>query len=137
MSRESGWVVKDFKRVNEVTGEPLTFQFVIDTQLFERTLTPFVDNLDRLGIDAVLRKVESNIMMNRLRTYNYDLTIRKFYTYRVPFPDRMRSQFATKNADPPNMTNYAGIKNPAIDFLIEKIAETRARVSFCSTEITF
>ena len=120
--RESGWVVKDFKRVNEVTGEPLTFQFVIDTQLFERTLTPFVDNLDRLGIDAVLRKVESNIMMNRLRTYNYDLTIRKFYTYRVPFPDRMRSQFATKNADPPNMTNYAGIKNPAIDFLIEKIA---------------
>ncbi len=120
--RDAGWIVKDFRRVNAKTGERLAFQIVVDTQMFDRMLTPFVDNLRRLGIDAVIRKVETNIMTNRLRTYDYDTTVRKFYTYRVPFPDRMRSQFAAKSADPVNMTNYAGIKNPVVDYLIEKVA---------------
>ena len=64
-------------------------------------------------------------MTNRRRAYDYDATIRKYYTYRVPFPDRLRSQFASKNADPPNMTNYAGMRNPVVDFLVEKIAGAR------------
>ena len=85
-------------------------------------LTPYVDNLKRLGIDTVLRKVENNLMVNRLRTYDYDATIRKFYTFNVPYPSRMRSQFTSQYADPPNMLNYAGIKDPAVDFIVEKIA---------------
>jgi len=120
--REAGWVVKDFVRVNEKTGEPLTFDFVISSTYFELMLTPYVDNLKRLGIHTLLRKVENNLMVNRLRNYDFDATIRKFYSFNVPFPSRMRSQFTSQYADPPNMTNYAGIKNPAVDFMIEKIA---------------
>ena len=120
--REAGWVVKDFVRVNEKTGEPLTFDFVISRTDFELMLTPYVDNLKRLGIHTVLHKVENNLMVNRLRSYDFDATIRKFYTFNVPSPSRMRSQFSSQYADPPNMTNYVGIKNPAVDFLVEKIA---------------
>ncbi len=121
--QEAGWVIKDFQRLNKETGELFEFEFVISTTEYERMLTPFVDNLKRLGINTVLRKVENNLMINRLRTYEYDATMRKFYTYRVPFPVRMRSQFTSQYADLPNMTNYAGIKNPAVDFLVEKIAQ--------------
>ena len=120
--REAGWVVKDYVRVNEKTGEPLTFDFVISRTDFELMLTPYVDNLKRLGIHTELRKVENNLMVNRLRNYDYDATIRKFYSFNVPFPSRMRSQFTSQYADPPNMMNYAGIKNPAVDFMVEKIA---------------
>ena len=120
--REAGWVVKDFVRVNEKTGEPLTFEFVVSRNEFELMLTPYVDNLKRLGIHTVLRKVENNLMVNRLRGYDFDATIRKFYSFNVPFPSRMRSQYTSQYADRPNMTNYAGIKNPAVDMLIEKIA---------------
>ena len=120
--REAGWVVRDFVRVNEETGAPFTFEFVISRGDFERMLTPYVDNLRYLGIQAVLRKIENNLMVNRLRTYDFDATIRKFYSFNVPFPWRMRSQFTSQNADRPNMLNYAGIRNPAVDFLVEKIA---------------
>ena len=120
--REAGWVVEDFVRVNEKTGEPLTFEFVISRSDFEQMLTPYVENLKRLGIHTVLRKLENNLMVNRLRTYDYDATIRKFYTFTVPYPSRMRSQFTSQYADSPNMLNYAGIKNPAVDSLVEKIA---------------
>ena len=119
--RQAGWVVRDLTRVNEESGEPMTFEFVISTSEFERMLTPFVDNLKRLGINAVLRKVENNLMINRLRTYDYDATMRKYYTYKIPFSARLRNQFTSRYADPPNMTNYPGIKNPAVDYLVEKV----------------
>lgn len=122
---EAGWVIRDFARVNEKTGEHLTFDFVVSSNLFERSLTPFVENLQRLGIDAVIRKVENNLMVNRLRSYDYDATIRKFYTYVIPFPYRMRQQFTSQYADTQNMLNYAGIKNPVVDILVEKVAESR------------
>ena len=118
--REAGWVVKDFTRINERTGDPLSVEFVISFVDFERMLTPFLDNLKRLGINAVLRKVENNIMVNRLRAYDYDATMRKFYTYTVPFPTRLRSQFTSQYADPSNMLNYSGIKNPVVGFYRRK-----------------
>lgn len=120
---EAGWVVEDFRRINSSTGEPFAFDFIVAGADHERMLTPFVDNLKRLGIDAVLRKVESNLMVNRLRNYDYDATMRKFYTFRIPFPARLRDQFTSARADQPNMTNYAGIKNPVVDFLVEKITQ--------------
>ncbi len=123
--REAGWVVEDLVRVNEKTGEPFAFEFIVSRSDFELMLTPYVDNLKRLGIHTVLRKVDNNLMINRLRSYDYDATIRKFYTFNVPYPSRMRSQFTSQYADPPNMWNYAGIKDPAVDFLVEKIARAR------------
>ena len=118
---DAGWVVRDFVRVNEETGEPLTFEFAVSTLAHERMLIPFVDNLKRLGIHALLRRMESNLMVNRLRSYDFDMTIRKFYTFKIPRPARLRGQFTSRYADPPNMTNYAGIKNPVVDFLVEKV----------------
>ena len=118
---DAGWVVRDFVRVNEETGEPLTFEFAVSSIAHERMLVPFVDNLKRLGIQAVLRRMENNLMINRLRTYDFDTTIRKFYTFKIPQPARLRSQFTSRYADPPNMTNYAGIKDPVVDHLVEKV----------------
>ena len=128
---EAGWVVRDFVRVDEDTGVPLTFEFAVSTIAHERMLIPFVDNLKRLGIRAVLRRMESNLMVNRLRSYDFDMTIRKFYTFKIPRPARLRGQFTSRNADPPNMTNYAGIKNPVVDFLVEKVvsATTEAEMN--------
>ena len=122
---EAGWVIKDFKRVNAATGEPFTVEFIVRYGLHERMLVPFVENLKRLGVDAVLRKLESNLMTNRLRNYDFDATIRKIYTFMVPIPARMRSSYKSQSADQPAQTNLPGIKNPAVDFLVEKVLNAR------------
>ena len=122
---EAGWVIKDFKRVNAQTGEPFTVEFIVRFDLHERMLVPFVENLKRLGIDAVLRKLESNLMINRLRNYDFDATIRKLYTFMVPIPARMRSTYKSQSADQPAQTNLPGIKNPVVDFLVEKVLNAR------------
>ena len=120
--KEAGWIIKGFERVSVETGERMSFDFVISSRDHERMLVPFAENLKRLGIDAVLRRVEGTLMTNRLRTYDYDATIRKVYTWKLPNAVAMRSQFTSQYADLPNMRNYPGIKNPAVDYLIEKIA---------------
>ena len=119
--REAGWIVKDFKRVHKDTGEPLTFKFIVSVGDHERMLVPYVDNLKRLGIDASLRKIERNLMVNRLRNYDYDTLVRKIYTFKIPYTNRIRSQFTSQYADLPNMLNYGGMENPVIDYLVEKI----------------
>lgn len=117
---EAGWVVRDFKRVQEKTGEPFALEFVVSYVDHERMLLPFVDNLRRLGIEANLRKVDSNQMINRLRTYDFDATIQKYYQFKIPIPSWMRSYFLSRYVDEPNMLNYAGVSSPAVDFLVEK-----------------
>lgn len=119
--QEAGWVVRDFVRVNAQTGERLAFEFVISYAEHERMLVPFVDNLKRLGIDAKLKKVETNLMVNRMRTYDFDATMRKVYTFKLPYPRRIRNQFTSDYADRPNMMNYGGIQNPVVDALVEAI----------------
>ena len=128
---EAGWVIEDFKRVNTETGEPFTLEFIVRYGLHERMLVPFVDNLKRLGIDAALRKLESNLMTNRLRNYDFDATIRKLYTFMVPIPARMKSTYKSQSADQPSQTNLPGIKNPVVDLLVEKVlnAKTEAEMN--------
>lgn len=117
---EAGWVVKDFKRVKEETGEPFTLEFVVSAGDHERMLLPYVDNLKRLGIEAVLRKVDSNLMSNRLRRYQFDATIQQYYQFKIPVPSWLRSSFLSRYVDQPNMGNFAGVDSPAVDFLVEK-----------------
>ena len=121
--KEAGWVVRDQQRVNADTGEQMRFDIIIAYIDHERMMTPYVDNLRRLGIDVALRRVESNLMINRLRTYDYDTTMRKIYTFALPYPNRMRFQFTSRYADQENMQNYSGLKDPVIDFLVERVAE--------------
>ena len=123
---DAGWVVRDFERVHEATGERLSFEFIVGNHEHERMLTPFVENLERLGIAATLRRIEGNAMTNRLRTYDYDATVRKVYTWKVPFPTPMRQMFTSPYVDTPTMTNYAGIKNPVVDSLVDMVTKARS-----------
>ena len=123
---EAGWVLRDFRRVNAATGEPLRFEIMVRLREHERMLVPYVENLKRLGVEATVRRVESNIYTNRARHYDFEMTMQKIYTHSIPQPARTRSHMHSESADLPNLFNYPGIRNPAVDTLIEKViaAET-------------
>lgn len=123
--RDAGWIIKDFKRVHQDTGAPLNFEIVVWLNDHEKMVVPFVDNLKRLGIDVVLRKVELNIMTSRKRNFDYDAMVHKVYTFNIPSPARIRSQFTSAYADVQNMENYGGIKNPAVDTLVQQVIDAR------------
>jgi microcin C transport system substrate-binding protein len=125
---EAGWVVEDMILVNAETKQPLAFEILLVSQAFERIMLPLVRNLKRLGIDARLRLVDQSQYINRLRAFDFDMIIGSWGQSESP-GNEQRSYWSSVAADSNASRNYAGIKNPVIDELIERLITAPTRES--------
>ena len=76
--KQAGWVVRDLKLVNVETGQPLAFEILLDDPTFERITLPFVKNLERLGVSARVRTVDSAQYEYRTKQFDFDMTVGLF-----------------------------------------------------------
>jgi len=117
--QEAGFHIKDGKRVAP-TGEAITIEFLLDEPSFEPHHALYIKNLSRLGIDAMIRLVDSAQYQARLKQFDFDLTIERFSFSATP-GDSLRPFFSSRAAKLSGSYNLAGIADPVIDDLIEKI----------------
>ncbi len=117
---EAGWPVKGQERVNAKTGKPLTFEVLLVSPLFERIVLPFAKNLERLGIKIRVRTVDSAQYRRRLDTHDYDMIVSSFGQSLSP-GNEQRDFWGSASADSEGGRNFIGIKDPAIDALIDKL----------------
>ena len=127
---QAGWTVAEGRLV-DASGAPMTIEFMIDTPLFERIIAPYVANLKRLGIDASIRIVDSAQFMSRVQTYDYDVMISRFTMRRTPGVEH-RNFWGSAAADSPGGNNLAGVREPAVDALIERLGTARSRAELKS-----
>jgi microcin C transport system substrate-binding protein len=129
---DAGYVIKGGKRV-DAKGEPVTFEFLIDEQTFEPHHMPFIKNLKTLGIEAILRIVDPVQYRARVDDFDFDVTVDRAGFSTIP-GDSLRSYFSSQAAATKGTRNLAGIADPAIDALIEKIiaADTREQLVFAA-----
>jgi microcin C transport system substrate-binding protein len=129
---DAGYVVKDGKRLDP-KGQPVTIEFLIDEPTFEPHHMPYIKNLAVLGIAATLRIVDAVQYRKRVDDRDFDITVERFGFSTTP-GDELRSYFSSRSASINGSQNLAGIADPVIDALIEKIiaADTRpALVTAC------
>jgi microcin C transport system substrate-binding protein len=122
---DAGYPVKGGKRVN-ARDEPITFEFLIDEPTFEPHHMPFIKNLKTLGIEATIRIVDPVQFQARSDEFDYDVRIDRMSFSTTP-GDSLRAYFSSRAASTRGSQNYAGIADPAIDALIEKIIEAANR----------
>ena len=115
--KEAGWVVKDKKLVNEQTGEPMAFEILLDDPSFERVTLPFTKNLERLGVTARVRTVDTAQYQNRIDTFDFDMTVMVWPQSLSPGNEQL-DFWSSERADTPGSRNLAGIKDPAVDALV-------------------
>jgi len=125
---EAGWEVRNLQLVNRETGEPFQFEMLLASKTFERILLPFSRNLRRLGIDARIRLVDQSQYINRLRSFDFDMISLGWGQTDSP-GNEQRDYWGSRGADSEGSRNYAGIKNPAIDELIELVITAPDRES--------
>ena len=125
---QAGWVVRDLKRVNEQTGQPMSFEILLVSAEFERICLPFVRNLAKLGIEARVRLVDESQYINRVGTYDYDIIVSGWGQSDSPGNEQL-AYWSTLAADTPRSANYAGIKDPVVDQLIELLIKAPTRES--------
>ncbi|MEN3379984.1 MAG: microcin transport system substrate-binding protein [Hyphomicrobiales bacterium] len=123
--QQAGYPIKDGKRM-DAKGAPVTAEFLIDEPTFQPHHMPFIKNLAVLGIDATLRIVDPVQYRKRVDEFDFDITVERFNFSTTP-GDSLRNYFTSQSARVNGTQNLAGIADPVVDALIEKIlaAETR------------
>ncbi|HET9903357.1 MAG TPA: extracellular solute-binding protein [Xanthobacteraceae bacterium] len=126
LMREAGWIVRDHKLVNAKTGEPFTVEFLDNDPNSERLNLFYKPSLERLGITVTVRTVDDSQYENRLRNWDFDI-ITAVWPESLSPGNEQRDYWSSAAADRPGSRNYAGIRNPAVDALIERIIYAKDR----------
>ena len=126
----AGWQVRD-GILTHASGTKFEFEFLIKEPLFERWIVPYLQNLQRLGIKGTLRNIDPTQYINRMNTYDFDMTIGDFpWGGESSSPgNEQREKWTTAAADRTGGDNWGGIKNPAIDAIVEDLIKAPTRES--------
>ena len=128
---DAGWIIKDGKRINKVTGIPLKFTILLVSPEFERIALPFARNLKKIGIEAKVRTVDSAQYERRLENFSFDMAVVSLGQSLSP-GNEQRDFWHSTSATINGSRNYSGVSNPAVDFLIDKIIGAKDRKSLVS-----
>ncbi len=122
---EAGFPIRNGKRLGP-NDEPITIEFLLDEQSFLPHHTALIKNLAVLGIDATPRVVDAVQYKARTDTFDFDVTVTRMVFSTTP-GDSLRTYFSSKAAETKGSNNLAGIADPAVDALIEKIIDANSR----------
>jgi len=125
--KQAGWQVKNKKLVND-KGEPFAFTILIVSPDFKRIVLPFKKNLARLGIDANIQLVDTQQYINRVQSFDFDMTVTVFGQSLSPGNEQY-NYWHSSSADQQGSRNWIGIKNPVIDKLVEGVIAAPDRES--------
>lgn len=123
--QEAGYPVKDGKRMTP-DGQRLTIEFLSFEPSFEPHHMPYIKNLGTLGIEAKFRLVDPVQYQQRLKEFDFDITIQRFGFSATP-GDSLRTYFSSKSAEIKGSQNLSGMADPAIDAMIERIIAAQSR----------
>lgn len=122
---EAGWAPKDGKLRN-AAGQVFTIEFLGQDQTDERIFNPYITNLRRIGIEASIRIVDSAQYQARINDFDYDI-ITNIIAQSYSPGNEQRDFWSSEAADIKGSRNYAGIKNPAIDKIIDILIYAKDR----------
>nr|WP_210340174.1 extracellular solute-binding protein [Microvirga splendida] len=123
--KEAGWEIKNGRRVN-AKGEVFSVELLGSSPNEERVFLPYADTLKRLGIAATVRTVDDVQYTNRTRSFDFDITTGLWGQSLSP-GNEQREYWGSQAATREGSQNLAGIADPAVDALIERVIFAKDR----------
>jgi microcin C transport system substrate-binding protein len=124
--KEAGYEVRDRKLVDTTSGTPFALELLGEDPSFERVMLFFKPSLERLGVAVTVRTIDPTQYENRLRSWDFDVVVSSWPESLSP-GNEQREYWGSQAADMAGSRNIIGIKNPAIDKLIERVIFTKDR----------
>ena len=118
--KEAGYEVRDRKLIDVKTGTQFSLELLNSDPSFERITLFYKPSLERLGIAVSVRTVDPTQYENRTRDWDFDIVTNSWGESQSP-GNEQREFWSSKTADIAGSRNIAGIKNPAVDKLIERL----------------
>jgi microcin C transport system substrate-binding protein len=123
--KEAGFEVRDRKLV-DAAGKPVTVEILVQDPSSERISLFYKPSLERIGVTASIRVVDDAQYQNRLRSFDFDMIIDLWGESLSP-GNEQREYWGSQTADQPGSRNTIGIKNPAVDALIDNLIFAKDR----------
>ncbi|WP_425359304.1 extracellular solute-binding protein [Aureimonas flava] len=116
---QAGWKRQGSQLVN-AKGEPFRIEFLAADPSSSRVIDPFANQLKRLGIETSTRIVDASQYQALADNFDYDVVTDVMAQSLSP-GNEQRDFWSSAAASQPGSRNAAGIRNPAVDAIIEKI----------------
>lgn len=107
-------------------GETLDAEILMDDSMFERIIGPYIENLKKIGVNASARLVDPAQYERRMKSFDFDMTTQR-YSLRLTPGVELRTYWGSDAASMDGSFNLAGIKNPVLDALIDKVVGAKSR----------
>ena len=119
---DAGWMLVDGRLENK-QGQSFTLEIATQHVWARRLLLPYIQSLGVLGIDARLRLLET-VQAVRVRQHRqFDMFLNDVSFVNPPMAS-LHYYFSSEHAEPGSGANLAGIRDPVVDFLIERARRT-------------
>ena len=123
--RQAGWTIRDRKMVDG-NGRPAGFTILLDEPSLERVALPYVQNLLKLGLDVKVRTVDPAQYQRLTDEFDFDMIMMIYPGGDMP-GNELREYWSCESAKAKGSSNAAGICDPAVDALIERIVAAQDR----------
>jgi len=127
--KEAGWEVRDQVMVNIETGEPFTINFIFISPYSLRQETPLMRMLNMVGIETTARSPELSHWLYRMRNGKFDASSLSFEPGNIP-GIMLRNRLSTSAANSEGGQNWNGIRDPAVDAMIDHVMAARKPEDF-------
>ncbi|MBN9600481.1 MAG: ABC transporter substrate-binding protein [Afipia sp.] len=124
--KEAGYEVRERKLVNAKTGAPFEVELLTQDPSFERVMLFYKPSLERLGITVNVRTIDPIQYENRQRNWDFDIVTASWPESLSP-GNEQREFWGSRAADMAGSRNLIGIKDAAIDKLIERVIFAKDR----------
>jgi microcin C transport system substrate-binding protein len=123
--RQAGWAYRD-GALRNAKGEPFAFEIIDDQSALSRVISVYIRNLEKLGIQVTQRTADFALVQKRMDEFDFDMTSIRFPDVSSP-GNEMFDMFGSKAADEKGSNNAWGLKDPAVDRLVEKLVAADSR----------
>lgn len=125
----AGWVIKDGVMVDAASSQPLSFEITVATPEDQRLALNYSDALKSIGVEGNVRYVDSSQYQQLRQTYDFDMIFNFWYASLSP-GNEQSFYWGADAADQDGTRNYMGVREPAVDGMIEAMLAARDRDDF-------
>ncbi len=122
---DAGWTIQDGVLKNKA-GKVFRFEILLVSPSFERVMAPYVRNLQKLGMEVAYRSIDPALYTDRVQNFDYDMIVHVYGQSLSP-GNEQKNYWHSESADRPGSKNLAGIKDPAVDAMVEKIVYAKTQ----------
>ncbi len=126
LMREAGWTIAADGVMRNAKGEPFAFEVVSYSKALERVAVPWVRNLEKLGIQAKMRITDPVLFQKRIDDFDFDVTVISMGASQTP-GNELVDRFASASASQKGADNAAGVRDPAVDALLNTLLASESR----------